>query len=342
MDSVHPPYSPWHSSSRRFLSLEIGAKVVPVDKASLCEDQESYITRKPRDAYWRVLVRGCCADDAGDSKSIVGKYGHIERANAVTHLIACFLFLAFAFMRPWLLGAKTLSAQLSGIAILFTSATFAVSTVYHTYATVPFWGVGMRTLDHASIAISIAAANVADLCMVTRNFIAAPAQGWLDPIVAAGVLVLYFGARRWYVPREETKEMLYSGEGCSLGLFRTYHSDLEHAALRASSTATLTVAWVLAVPAAWNNLDGVAAAVWFTGAATGTLLLVGGVVLDNMNSLDNMFLRKGNANFGPCNCASKTMGCALNTHALWHVIAILGAVAAIAAREYGIASLSTL
>lgn len=324
----------------RAFSWDIGAKVapIPLDRATLCDDQESYITRVPRQAYWRVMVRGCCAADAGDSRSIVGKYGHIERANAWTHLIACFFFLVAAFLRPWLLGAKSMAAQLSGIAILFTSVTFAVSTVYHTYATVPVWGVGTRTLDHASIAVSLAAANVADLCTVTRNFTNQPPQGWLDPIVAAGVLILYFGARRWYVPKEETKELQFTGEGCSLGLFRTFHSDLEHAALRASSTATLTIAWIMAIPAARHNLNDVASVVWITGAATGTLLLIGGIVLDNVNPLDSMFLRKGNANVGPCNCASTSMGCALNTHALWHVIAILGAMSGISAREYAIAS----
>lgn len=340
------------SVAPRAFVWSIGAKVGPApakppvakpslleDRAVLCDEQDSYITRIPRQAYWRVLWRGCFAADAAQSKSIVGKYGHIERANAWTHLLACGGFLIFAFIRPWALGAKSLSAQLSGVAIVFTAGTFAVSTVYHTYATVPYWGLGTRTLDHASIAVSLAAANVADLCTVTRNFAVVPAQGWLDPILAAGVLVVYFGARRWYVPKEETREMQYGGEGCSLGLFRTFHSDLEHAALRASSTATLTVAWIMAIPAAWNNLDDFAATVWLTGAVTGTVLLVVGVLLDNLSPLDNMFLRKGNANFGPCNCASKTMGCALNTHALWHVIAILGALAGVSAREYGISTL---
>jgi len=292
-----------------------------------------------REAYWRVLVRGCCAQDADDSDAIIGKYGHIERANAWTHLIACVAFLIFAFIRPWAYGAGSLSAQLSGVAILFTAGTFAVSTVYHTYATVPFWGVGTRTLDHASIAVSLAAANVADLSMVTVNLKNTPIQSWIDPVAAAGVLVLYFSARRWYVPKEETKESQFDGKGCSLGLFRTFHSDLEHAALRASSTATLTLAWVMAIPAAWFNLTDLAASVWITGAVTGTVLLVGGVLLDNLSVIDNAIMRNGNAKWGPCQCASKQLGCALNTHALWHVIAILGAMAGISAREYGISTL---
>lgn len=307
--------------------------------ARYCTPENTYVIPVARQAYWRVLVRGCCAADAGESTAIFGKYGHLERANAWTHLVACIAFLIFAFIRPWAFGAGSLSAQLSGVAIVFTAVTFAVSTVYHTYTTVPFWGVGTRTLDHASIAISLAAANVADLCMVTRNFSNAKAYGWLDPIIASLVLVLYFGARRWYIPREETREDLFDGKGCSLGLFRTFHSDLEHAALRASSTATLTLAWVLAIPAAWYNLDSTVASVWVTGAVTGTVLLVGGVLLDGMAVIDYAIMRNGSARIGPCQCASKKLGCALNTHALWHVIAILGAMAGISAREYGISTL---
>lgn len=309
------------------------------DRATLCDEEEGYITRIPREAYFRVLIRGCCAPDAEDSRSIVGKYGHIERANAWTHLAACVGFLIFAFVRPWAYGAGSLAAQLSGVSILLTSATFAVSCVYHTYATVPVWGVATRTLDHASIAISLAATNVADLCMATRNFERQKFQGYADPVLAAIVLVCYFGIRRCLVPKEETKELQFKGKGCSLGLFRTFHSDLEHAPLRVSSTAMLTLAWLMTAPAAVYNLDTVAATVWITGALSGTILLVGGVLLDNLSILDKLFLKRGNADFGPCNCASKKMGFVLNTHALWHIIAIFGAMAGISAREYGISTL---
>ena len=306
-------------------------------KNAECPSFDTYTIHNPKEAYWHVLVRGCCASDADDSNSIVGKYGHIERANAWTHLIACAVFLVLAFVRPWALGAGSLSAQLSGVSILFTSATFAVSTIYHTYATTP-QGVAMRTLDHASIVISLAAANVADLSMVTVNFESVPAQGWLDPVIAAGVLVTYFATRRYVVPKEETREEQFGGKGCSLGLFRTFHSDLEHAALRTGTTATLTILWVLAIPSALTKLPTEASTVWLAGAVGGTLLLICGIVLDNSFILDNFFLQNGNAKIGPCSCASKSMGCALSTHALWHIFAALGPFSALVAREYGIST----
>ena len=336
-------YSRPGAQAFQFTSLAVGAKSRPspgkAGKPLQCDPNNRYVVKVPRQAYWTVLLRGCCAPDAGDDLSVIGKYGHLERSSAWTHLVAAFVFLIFAFIRPWTLGASTLSAQLSGVSIVFTAGTFAVSTVYHTYATVPRWGVPMRTLDHASIAVSLAAANVADLSMVTRNFSNVPIQTVIDPILASIVLVVYFGARRWYVPIEETKELQYQGKGCSLGLFRTFHSDLEHAALRASSTATLTLAWFLAIPIAWQTLELTAAMIWLAGAFFGTALLVGGVVLDNMTPIDDYIMRTGNAVFGPCNCSSKSLGCVVNSHALWHVIAIVAAAVAIAAREYGISTL---
>jgi len=199
--------------------------------------------------------------------------------------------------------------------------------------------VGTRTLDHASIVVSLAVANVADLSMVTANFNNVPFQTWLDPIAAALMLVTYFVARRWYVPSTETEETQFDGVGCSLGLFRTYHSDLEHASLRTSGNVTLTLIWILAIPTALSNLTDVASLVWVVGVSSGTLLLIGGVVLDNMALVDNAIMRTGSADCGLCSCASQTMGCAMNTHALWHVIAILGAVVGIGAREYGISTL---
>lgn len=202
-----------------------------------------------------------------------------------TLLIACVSFLIFALVRPWLLGAKTLAAQLSRVSIIFFAISFAVSTapLRSFLRGVPFW---------ASIVISLATANVADLCMVTNNFTAQAFQGWLDPIVAAISTLVYFGVWR----------------GSAAG-----HSDLEHSALRASSTVTLTIAWILAVPAAFHHLTDDAVAVWLTGTITGTLLLVGGIVLDN--------------------------SAVANAHTLLPFIAILGALAGISAREYGISTL---
>jgi len=282
------------------------------------------------------MVRGCCADDAANSNSLLGKYGHYERSNAWTHLVPCIVLMMFAFARPWILGAQTVSDQLSLTSIVFTAQTFAVSTVYHTYATVPFWAPATRTLDHTSISLSLACATIADLCMTTKNFTNVDFQAWLDPLIAAFVLIVYFGIRRAFVDETDTKQEAFTGEGCSLGLYRFFHSDLEHAALRASGSAALTLTWVLLIPSAFTNLVTDPAVIWVIGASIGTALLISGMILDNTAAVDDFLLRtKGE---GPCSCSSKALGCVFSTHAIWHVIAVAGASSSIFAREYGIAS----
>jgi predicted membrane channel-forming protein YqfA (hemolysin III family) len=300
-------------------------------------ENNRYTVESSNKAYWIVMFRGCCAPDAEENeKSLLGKYGHLERANAWTHLVPCIILLLFSFARPWLLGATSISDQLALASIIFSSITFAVSTVYHVHSTVPGMAASTRTLDHASIAISLACASIADLCMVTKDFQDVSFQAWLDPMLGALVLILYFGIRRLFVPKDETRQTAYDGEGCTLGLYRIFHSDLEHAALRAAGSASLTLSWVLFIPSAFIHLDTDPAVIWVVGAGIGTMLLVFGIILDNTGVVDDVLLQ--NKHVGPCSCNSKPLGCIFNTHALWHVIATAGAVSSIFAREYGIAS----
>jgi len=251
-------------------------------------------------------------------------------------MVPCAIFWLFALVRPWILGADSISDQFAVLSIVFTSITFAVSTVYHVYSSVPELSPITRTLDHASIAVSLACANVADLCMATIDFKNVPYQAWLDPMVASLVLIVYFGMRRMLLEREDTKQTAYDGDGCTLGLFRFFHSDLEHAALRASGSASLTLGWILIIPVAFQYLGDDAAVIWLVGASIGTVLLIAGIVLDNTGVIDDVLLR--NKRVGPCSCNSQPLGCVFNTHALWHVIAVAGAISSIFAREYGIAS----
>lgn len=217
-----------------------------------------------------------------------------------TLLIACVAFLIFALVRPWLLGAKTLAAQLSGVSIIFFAIAFAVSTapLRSLLRGVPFW---------ASIVISLATANVADVCMVTKDFTAQAFQGWIDPLIAASVLIVYFGVWRGsYRNPVELSAAVHQANQFAGSL----------------STVILNIAWILAVPTAFHHLTDDAVAVWLTGATTGTLLLVGAIVLDN-------------------SAVAGGLGCTLNTQTRRSrpFIAILAALAGISAREYGISIL---
>jgi len=304
----------------------------------LVNKENLYVIEIPTRAYWSVMFRGCCSFTSAnqDDKSLIGRRGHLERANAWTHFIPCILFMICSFVRPFVLGASTVSDHMSNVSIVLTAATFAVSTVYHVYSAVPSAAPATRTLDHASIAISLCCATIADLSMATKDFQNVSFQAWLDPMVGALVLIVYFGVRRLFVPENETKQESYTGEGCTLGLYRVFHSDLEHASLRAAGSAALTLNWILIIPSAFSMLDADPAVIWVIGASIGTLLLICGIILDNTGVVDDILMR--DQRIGPCFCNSKALGCVFNTHALWHVIAVAGAVSSIFAREYGIAS----
>ena len=300
-------------------------------------ESNSYIVESPKEAYWRVMIRGCCAKDAyNNSESLIGNYGHLERSNAWTHFVPCILFVLFAFCRPWILGATTISDHIALSSIVFTAITFAVSTVYHVYSSVPSAAPSTRTLDHASIALSLACATIADLAMSSKDFQNVSYQAWLDPMIGSIVLILYFGIRRLFVPETETLQSAYGDQGCTLGLYRIFHSDLEHAALRSAGAAILTLNWILLIPNTFTNLDTDPAVIWVVGASIGTFLLIFGIILDNTGIVDDLLMR--NKRVGPCSCNSQALGCVFNTHALWHVIAVAGATSSIFAREYGIAS----
>jgi hypothetical protein len=190
-------------------------------------------------------------------------------------------------------------------------------------------------MDHASIALSLAAAQVADLSMVSFSLQNVSFQAWLDPIATALVVIAFFSTRRWYIPPSETEKTAYSSErGCTLGLYRVLHSDLDHAALRAVGSGALTVSWVLFLPAAFANLDTDTFVVYLVGASIGTILLIVGIIVDSLGLIDDSLMR--NKRVGPCACNSQALGCVFSTHALWHVIAVAGAVSSILAREYGI------
>ena len=320
------------------LNLKPG-RVAPINDAlKPCPRDQSYVVNQPREAYWAVLVRGCCSGSIVNTRSIVGD-GHLERANAWTHLIAALIFAIYSLVRAVVIDQHSLTAQLSGIASVMTSVMFAVSTIFHVYSAVPGCAAIVRNLDIIAIYISIAVNTVADVSLLTNDFYQVPFQTMADPMIAAGALVAFFATRRWYVPKEETREFQFE-ESCSLGLFRFQHSDLEHAGLRVAGVFSLTTSWILLISAGFNNTHGSVAAVWLAGVLFATLLLVSGVVFDNLLLPDNAYA-KGEKTWYKCTgCHSKTLGCAMTSHAWWHVISFAGVVLTTGAREYGLIHLT--
>ncbi len=299
-----------------------------------CPQPDHYVINDPKEAYYRVLFHH---ETKGDrSKSVVGQTGHLERANAWTHIIAAMIYMLWAFIRPGVLSMHTFTAQLSGVSIIATAIMFGVSVVYHVYGTVPGCAGIVRNLDHIAMYVGLAASSSADLCLVTTDFNKLPFQSIADPLAAATVLTVYFSARRFLVPHSETEEHMYA-DVCSRGLVRLQHADLEHAGLRAAGSGALAFSWILMAPAALVNLDPGVSAIWTVGAVLATLLLITGVVVDNFYIVDDAYATNSQRCFGACRaCNSKQLGCVMNSHAWWHIISFLSTSVLIAAREYGI------
>lgn len=303
-----------------------------------CPQPDHYVIEDPKEAYYRVLFHH---ETRGDrSKSVVGSTGHLERANAWTHIIAAAIFMLWAFIRPGVLDMHSFTAQLSGVSIVATAVMFGVSVVYHVYGTVPGCAGIVRNLDHIAIYVGLSAAAAADLSLVTNDFNSLPFQSIADPLAAATVLTVYFSARRFLVPHSETEEHMYA-DLCSLGLFRLQHSDLEHAGLRAAGSSALAFSWILMAPAAVVNLEPGVSAIWMVGAVLATLLLITGVVVDNFYYVDDAYATNSQRCFGACrSCNSTEIGCVMTSHAWWHIISFLSTSVLIAAREYGISRIS--
>lgn len=302
-----------------------------------CPKEDFYVVNNPREAYYRVLYKH---ETEGDrSKSVVGETGHIERANAWTHLVASALYFIYAVVRVWIVDQHSFTAQLSGASCIAIAVMFAVSTTYHVYGTVPGCAAIVRNLDIIAIYLSIAFGLIADSAMLTNDFSDAPFQTLADPLVAACALIFFFAVRRWFLTPEETRDYQFE-ESCALGLFRFQHSDLEHAGLRVAGVVTLSFSWTLSVSAAFNNLVDSVAAIWMVGVVFATVMLISGVVFDNLLLPDNAYA-KGEHSWYKCSqCHSKTLGCAMTSHAWWHVISFVGVVVMTAAREYSLTKLS--
>ena len=170
----------------------------PGEEALQCvgTDDDAYSTRW-YDACWRVLFSN---PPRGDSEvraritkrrrlSFLGTKGHVERANAWTHVIGGILFAVFAAVRPSLpLDSTSLSGMLSTYTSIVVAMTFAVSTSFHTLGTVRWLAPVMRMFDHGVIDVALAVASTTDMAVVTKDFYDVPWQTIADSCGCAVVV----------------------------------------------------------------------------------------------------------------------------------------------------------
>lgn len=300
-----------------------------------------YVVENHREAYRRVLWSNPTPNQ-DRSRDVLGPTGHLERANAWTHITACGLFCGYALARVWLIDQHSLASQLSGISINVSAIVFAVSAMYHVFSAVPGLAAYMRYADIVSIYMAMAVSCVADAALATNDFANVGAQTAIDPLLATTVLGAFFTVRRFLLPPDETRTD-YFEDACQLGLYRFQHSDLEHAGLRTGGIVAIIVQWVLLLPAVFDNLSASVAALYLSGRVLGTAMLILGVLFDNAQIPDRALAGKEgywNRTGAACGCASKRLGCVMGAHAWWHVLALVATVILTASREYGISQMA--
>ena len=266
--------------------------------------------------------------------SLFGEHGHLERASAWTHVLGALGFLAFSIARPLTdFDTTSLPAQLSAASSAVTIVVFVVSTCYHVFGPIREFTGWLRVSDHGAIYVGLAVASVADVAIATRGFENIQWQTVADPIFVAATLACYFIYRRAVLPQSQTE--LAWGE-CALGLWRFQHSDFEHGALRSAGYATLSFCFLLLVPTMYANLADSSAATMLgcNGAAVGLLVL--GLLWDNVLIWPDRMYEYRYYHFLSTDdipCHSKSLGCIMSSHALWHVATILSILVLTIGRE---------
>lgn len=267
--------------------------------------------------------------------SFIGKYGHLERASAWTHLIGGLIFFVFATARPAFgLDLQSTAGYLSAVTSVVLMLTFFVSTAYHSLGTIQVFMPILRTADHGIIYVALGAAAVTDAAVTTIDFLNVPWQTRVDGVIVAFLLIVFFSYRRLVLPTSET--LVAWGE-CKFGLFRLQHADMEHSSLRSAGYVTLSFCFVLLIPNAVQNLPYSQAVMLIVVNAVSLTLLVAGLLLDNVLVWPDRLYDKGIIP-ATCVCHSKTGGCVLNSHAIWHIMSLLSVLILTVGREAVIAA----
>ena len=288
-----------------------------------CEPEfDRYTLYDPKTACFRVL----CVHDHPFKTSLLGPTGHLERSSAWIHVLSSVGFAVYALIRPYQEGTDThsYSGKLTQYSICASAIMFAVSVTYHVYCAIPGAAHYMRQLDHNAIILAIGIANLADASIASSNFDWATPYCVADVVVVVVVTVSYFTVRRFLVPPETTRVAWGS---CALGLWRFQHSDREHGSYRVSAYIVVSAMFFLYIPGALKYVDDSAVAVYFVATSATFMLLVLGLVLDNVFVVPDRIYRKEFL------CHSKKAGCIMTAHAWWHVIAVAAIVISTLGRE---------
>ena len=276
------------------------------------------------------------------ANSLLGETGHIERANAWTHIAGGLLYMAYLAIRPYTPQGAThhLSDALAYVALGAYVFTFFMSACYHVYSANYVMSAVTRLGDYFGIYLGISAGTLADISLTSRNLELASWQSVADVWIGMAVLVAFFVYRRTQIPIYETRRA-YMSNKCSLGLARSTNVDLSHSGLRAAAGLAMALGWVHVIPAAFSTLELDCAWFFAGGRFVGTALLILGMFLDNVVLYPDAYEIDASA---PPKFLTFTepCGCICTSHAIWHVVALLSIVVTTAGSEYALANTSGL
>jgi hypothetical protein len=313
----------------------------------MCRDAEDEYDERTFPQYEirdlrRIWCLVLCVNDEvpGTEKSVVGPTGHLERANAWSHLMAAVLYVGYIIGRRFTPMGKlsmlsnTLAIASYGVFVFM----FLSSTIYHVHSPHRYWSAVTRLLDFMGIYSGIAAGTMSDLAIVTINLKNVDFRAIADVWIGAFLMVGFFVFRRTQLSISETR-LTYMPQKCSLGFARSQNVDLEHSSLRSAGGVALSFTWIVTIPVAFANLEQDCAWMFAVSRFIGTAILLSGMALDNAFIWpDTAFTDTSKPR--RCACYSQRRGCGggwvFSAHALWHMVALLSTVVATVGTEYSI------
>ena len=277
----------------------------------------------------------------GTISNLLGPTGHYERLSFWTHFVGAFVFAAYATVRQILVRDDArLAGGLTNAAAWTISAVFLTSSLYHCTAPDLNFAMVTRMLDYAAIYTGITVTTTADIAVATRGFVNVPAQTIVDLPASAVLLITFFVWRRSRLPGESTwtkhEITSRSKDGCLLGrgLFSYGHRDLAHIQMRQSTSLLLFGSYFMVVPAAMDVLGHDVASVVLALQVAAFVTVALGMAIDRVFEFPDGNLVEGSMT---CLACPNTCGAVLNSHALWHLVAMVSAGLTVASREYALA-----
>lgn len=291
---------------------------------------------------YSVAISNDTTGRPGRVSTLLGPTGHYERLSYWSHIVGALLFIVYAILRQANAGDHgSVEGGLTTAAGWVTAGVFLTSSCYHGTAPDPHFAFVTRVLDYVAIYVGITVSTTADIAVATRGFQNVPYETVADLPVAAAIIITFFVWRRWLTPLDETWEEhrhrvnAKKRGDCSLclGLFSRGHCDGQHTHSRQATSLLIFANFFMSCPVAFALLGGDVASVVLTLQILGFVLVVFGMSVDRVLEWPDAHLLEDE---DTCFACPQSLGGVMNSHAVWHVIAILSAACTVASREFAL------